>query len=79
MQDSPPKKYSLPLQGMYVYVVCSMNLTYCIPVLNVISNATMEPPLLAKKHLSFFCNLPLRKSKVFSTRNTPTINYGGTL
>jgi len=79
MQGFPQKKYSLPLQEIYVSVVCSMNLTYCIPVLNVISNATMEPPLLAKKHLSFFCNLPLRKSKVFSTHNTSTINYGGTL
>ena len=62
MQDFPQKKYSLPLKGICVSVaVCSMNLTYCIPVLNVILNTTMKPPLVAKKHVSFFCNVPLRK------------------
>ena len=69
-----PQKYSL----FCVSVVCSMNLTYCIPVLHVILNTTMKPPLRAKKHVSFICNFPLRKLNVFSTRNTPT-NYGGIL
>ena len=80
MQDFPQKKYSLPLKGICVSVaVCSMNLTYCIPVLNVILNTTMKPPLVAKKHVSFFCNVPLRKLYiVFSTSNTPT-NHGGIL
>ena len=45
MQDFPQKKYSLPLKGICVSVaVCSMNLTYCIPVLNLILNTTMKPP-----------------------------------
>ena len=77
MQDFPEKKYSLPLKGMYVSVIFSMNLTYGILVLHVISNTTMKDPLLAKKHLSFFCNFPLR-NLFFSIRNTPT-NYGGIL
>ena len=63
MQDFPQKKYSLPLQGIYVSVVlvCSLNLAHWIPVLDVILNTTITPPLLAKKLLSCFCNSPLRK------------------
>ena len=78
MQDFPQKKYSFPLKGIYVSVVCRMNLTCCIPVLNVILYTTMKPPLLVNKHLQFFCKFPLRKYNVFSTSNTPT-NYGGIL
>ena len=69
--------FSKEVQPLYASVVCSMNLTYCIPVLHVILNTTMKPPLLAKKHVSF-CNFPLRKLTACSTHNTPTI-YGGIL
>jgi len=73
MQDFPQKKYSLPLQGIYVSVVlvCSMNLTHWIPVLDVILNTTMKPPLLAKKLLSCFCKSPLRKLNVFFNTQYP--------
>ena len=75
MLDFLEKKYSLPLKGMYVSVIFSMNLTYCILALNVILNTAMKDPRLAKKHLSFFCNFPLH---FFSISTTPT-NYGGIL
>ena len=68
-QDFPQKKYSLPLQGIYVSVVCSMHLTYCIPVLNAILNTTMKPPLRAKKHVSFICNFPFRMSNAYCFSN----------
>ena len=75
MQDFPQKTYSLPLKGIRV---CCMNLTYCIPVPNVILNTTMKPPMIAKNHLSSFCNIPFRKLDVCSTNNTPA-KYGAIL
>ena len=74
----PSKEVQPSFAGIYVSVVCSMNLTHYIPVLNVKLNATMKPPLLSKNHVSFFCNFPLRKWQSFFNTQYPT-NYGGIL